>query len=112
MVGTSYNGGLRRIKEVFFSGYKSPLNNQQTGYLTLRFLVDCKGDIDRIEVLSCTRQFKKMNFDDTISEQLIELLHKLGKWNPGKIENIQPVVSQKYLTFIINDGNLVDIVPK
>lgn len=111
-VGTSYPGGIRIIKMHFNERYISTNEPKDTGYLTLRFMVNCDGDIGKIEVLGSSRDFRRIDFSNESVDQLKALLYDLGKWTPGKTSDGVPVDSQKYLTFILNNGSLIDIVPK
>jgi hypothetical protein len=109
-VGTEYPGGLRALK-THFSKLQLPASDN-TGYLTLRFMVNCKGDIGMFETLGCTKDFKEMNFDDHLVSAVKKSLIDFGKWNAGKTGDGVAIDSQKFLTFVIDKGKLVDIVPK
>jgi hypothetical protein len=109
-VGTECPGGLRALR-IYFSKLQLPPSDN-TGYLTLRFMVNCKGDIGMFETLGCTRDFKEMHFDDKVTRAVTRALIDFGKWNAGKTGDGVAIDSQKFLTFVIDKGKLVDIVPK
>lgn len=110
-VGTSNTGKLREIKKIC-SSYIKPKNCTDSGYLTFRFLVNCHGKIGEIEILECTEQFEPLIFSKEIKDQLLSFLIHRIEWIPGCDQNGVPVDSQKFLTFIFSNGELIDIVPK
>jgi len=109
--GTCYSGGLRKIKQHFFSNVTPELSFGDSGYLTIRFIVHEDGTITIVDILHCSKEFRPFRFNDNLVDELILCLHQLGRWNPGTVQN-QPIKSMKYLTFIIQNGLVVDIVPK
>ena len=111
-VGTSYKGGLKKIKSHFFTIKNSLDGRNESGYLTLRFMVNCRGDVGKIETLACTFDFNPKEFNSHLCNQLVDRLYELGPWQAGKTADGVAVDSEKFLTFIFKNGVLTDIVPK
>lgn len=82
----------------------------QTGYITIRFLINCKGDTGRFRVTEMDFDLKPKKFDTKITQQILAITKELDGWKAlERWENTWDV--QQYLTFRFEDGILTDILP-
>ena len=110
--GASYEGGLYAIKKYYNDVYKSTENQKDTGYFTVRFMINCLGEIGNFEILQCDLDFKSTNFTEELQMQIISVLKNLKDWEPGIDGSGTKIDSQKFLTFVMDNGRIKDIVPK
>lgn len=112
-IGTTYQGGMNEIRRIFFIKYKNKgvknLQNQ-TGYITIRFVVNCKGATNRFRTYQVDSLYKSCSFDPIITKSLLDITKSLYDWIPGTFEN-QKVDSYYYLNFKIVRGELKEITP-
>ena len=110
--GAGYEGGLYVLKKHFSNVNKNLGNQDDSGYLTIRFMINCVGEIGNFEVLQCDMDFKSKSFPDELKNYVITTLKGLTKWKVGIDGRGSKIDSQKFLTFIVNNGQIKDIVPK
>lgn len=101
------------IKRIFLNQYdaariKKP--DDQSGYITIRFIVNCKGITNRFRMYETDSLYQQFCFDPLITQQLQAITKNLHDWIPGKFDNRQ-YDSYYYLSFKINIGQLIDIMP-
>ncbi|RYY57384.1 MAG: hypothetical protein EOO09_02700 [Chitinophagaceae bacterium] len=83
-----------------------------SGYITLRFTINCRGKMENgIEVLQVDSNYAKTSFDKSLVDKLQLFLRTLDKWNVGTFENGTPLAYRGFLSFKINDGKVVNIIP-
>lgn len=112
-VGTSYEGGLWAIKKIAEREYIVPDKIKiGSGYLTVRFVVNCRGETGLFEIMECDKAFNKIEFDREVKDQILAIAKNLSEWIPGKLQDGTMVDSYKFLTFILKEGLILDIVPK
>jgi hypothetical protein len=82
---------LKEWKEFYKNteGVKSP-----TGYLTIRFFVNCK-----------------ISYPQTIKDQLTAFVQQLGGWKLATMEDKTPTNYYYYLTFKIQDNDFKTVAP-
>ncbi len=90
--------------------YKKPLTNTQSGYLTLRFIVTCKGDICCFKTYEIDEQYETRAFDSAITTQLKAFVQQLGGWKLGKHEG-ENYNYYYYFSFKIQNGDIQNITP-
>lgn len=80
------------------------------GYVTVRFMVNCKGETGRFRVEQVDTDYKKKTFNTGISDAILATTKSLNGWIPatydGKVYDYY-----KYLTFKIIDNQIVDVLP-
>ncbi|MBA5629235.1 hypothetical protein [Moheibacter lacus] len=114
-LGAKYNGGLRKIKEIFAEQYKySSETKNQDGYIRIRFVVNCEGQIGRFSIMETDDNYQPYLFDREIVKNLFFIITKyLKDWTPGVVDkdNSTQFDYYKHLTFKIKEGKLIDILP-
>ena len=94
--------------------YTSKYNNfSGNGYITFRFIIDCKGEITpRIQVLQTDENYKKYYFEKDFVNLLYAFLKTMDKWKIARINNREvPLAYHSFITFKIQDGKVVNILP-
>lgn len=82
----------------------------ENGYITIRFVVNCRGQSGRFRVLEMGKDLKPKQFPRALSGQLLELTKSLTGWQPGQ-SKIKALDYYQYLTFQIVDGDIAGILP-
>ena len=109
---SAYKGGVKGILKYFQPIIDSLAYQKkgEDGYLTVRFLMNCKGEKDRFRTLAISRKYKPKEFSEKLSLPVIEAVKKMDGWQVAMF-NGQPYDSYNMLTFKIKDGQIVDIIP-
>ena len=108
--GFSYVEELGIIKSTIMNSFRSNGTKGQTGFYTIRFLVNCKGETGLFRSYSVDKNLKEFNFEHKISKQLLKAVKELKGWEIANYEGHSYDYYQ-YLTFQLLDGNLIDITP-
>jgi hypothetical protein len=110
--GTTYKGGSKAIKSFIYKQYQYwSAYNLITGIITIRFVVNCKGETDRFRVLQMDSNYQKVTFDKGLTKHLLKLCAKLNHWIPGKDNKGNIYDSYYYLNFQIVKGHILNITP-
>ncbi|MEL4307771.1 hypothetical protein [Joostella sp. CR20] len=101
-----YKGSKYSFKQKILSKYQ---NNEypDTGYLNLRFHINCNGEIGDMEVNELNLEFERIDLADEMVEQLIKLTHSSENWDLY-LENANYYM---YLIYNIENGEIVEILP-
>lgn len=106
----SYKGGIKALNRYFSEPLDDlPLQKGENGFLTVRFLMNCKGQPGRFRLLAINERYKPKEFPNAISNLLLELVKKAPDWQVGVHQGSQ-YDSYHMLTFKIVDGQVVDII--
>lgn len=108
--GLQYKGEKPAIKKHFKEGLKAKGLEEDTGYITIRFIVNCEGKTGRFRVQEMDNDFNEKEFSVDLKMQLLNLTEKMPGWPAGEYEGKIRDYYQ-YLTFKIEGGNLVEIMP-
>lgn len=108
---SAYKGGVKNIWKYFQPIIDVlPYKKGEDGFLTIRFIMNCKGEKDRYRVLAINKRYKAKEFPAEISEQILEAVKKMPEWEIGEYKG-ELYDSYNMLTFKIENGKIVDIVP-
>jgi hypothetical protein len=107
-----YEGEFYAIKEHFYGRYQSVENGSNTGIVRIRFQVNCTGETGRYNMETYDNNYRKIDIESEITNQLMQLTQELDGWIPGKNDEGETVNSHKFFAFKITEGKLVDILPK
>jgi hypothetical protein len=107
---TSYPGDKAYLIK-HFSAYKEPLKSKgQSGFVTIRFIVNCKGKAGRFRMQQMDQAYQSFTFNKNITDQLLELTRQLNSWIPSEYDH-RVVDTYYYLCFQIRDGKIISITP-
>jgi len=108
--GLQYEGEKVKIINFFADGFKPKNDEAESGFLTIRFVVNCEGKTGRYRVQSMGNDYKEKTFKRDLTAQLLSLTKKLDGWIPGEYEG-KTYDYYQYLTFKIEKGILIEIMP-
>ena len=110
-----YKGGFWEIKQHFVMDYPmeqfQALNNN-TGILTVKFNVNCKGETGDFSLQFCDFNYHAIKINQEIIDYLLNKTKTLDNWIPGQDEEGNVVNSHKFFSFRIKEGVLLEILPK
>ncbi len=82
----------------------------ESGYITIRFIVNCEGKTGRYRIEEMNNDYQPISFDKKLVEKILTLTKELSGWIVGGNPE-QPVDYYQYLTFKIEEGKLIEIMP-
>ena len=85
-------------------------NKNSNGYLTIRFVVNCKGETGIFRMQQMDSDYKAYKFDEALSSQILNFTKNLTGWIPKEIDGIKRDYYQ-YLTYKIVHGQVSEILP-
>lgn len=85
-------------------------NKNSNGYLTIRFVVNCKGETGIFRMQQMDSEYKAYKFDEALSSQILNFTKNLTGWIPKEIDGIKRDYYQ-YLTYKIVHGQVSEILP-
>ncbi|RAJ76750.1 hypothetical protein CLV59_108271 [Chitinophaga dinghuensis] len=99
------------ITKFILDKYKfNPGFENQNGYITIRFVINCEGHTGRFRIKCIDEQMHPATFPDSITHQLLEALKQYKDWQPMEYEH-QTHDSYQYITFHIRKGKIITISP-
>ena len=105
-----YEYGLDSLKTYLTDQYNNFDNTSITGYITIRFLINCKGELGRFEVKSLGTDYKSKKLDKRVEQHLVSVIQSMEDWKPISF-NEDEYDSFYHLTFKIINGDLEAILP-
>ena len=106
----AFEEGKDMLRKYFYDRYSNKGITNESGYIVVRFIINCKGKAGRFELLQTGFDFKKKKFSPLISEQLLELTKNLEAWKPLEFYGDR-YDSFYHLSFKISNGNIKEILP-
>lgn len=108
--GMLYKGGKPSIDSAFAKNYRPEKSWNSSGYVRIRFMVNCQGQADRFRLLTADFDYKPKELDQRITNQLMQITKSLDGWETKYIRET-PVDYYQYLFFKIEDGQIINILP-
>lgn len=107
---SSYLGGVKSIFE-HFKTLSSQLKYLKgvSGYLTVRFIMNCHGEKDRYRVLGINNRYKAKEFPTDLTNIILEAVKQMSGWQVAVFQD-EKCDSYNMLTFKIIDGQINDII--
>ena len=109
-VGLIYEGEKIALKQHFKDKYEHQDTEGQSGYVTIRFIVNCDGKTGRFRISQMGLDLREKKFENYITDQLLDLTKSLDGWKALERDNLSLDYYQ-YLAFKLKDGRLIDILP-
>ncbi|WP_378174139.1 hypothetical protein [Aquimarina sp. SS2-1] len=104
-------GGKGNLKKIIFEKLDANKLNNASGYLTFRFVINCKGIAGKfITDESADFDYNEKQFSKETVTHLYEIISGVEKWKPCVIRNVKRD-SYFYVTFILKNGEIQDILP-
>ncbi|MDR3006903.1 MAG: hypothetical protein LBV59_03150 [Sphingobacterium sp.] len=112
-VDGGYHGGRREIlrlveRKLFLPSLSGP--TAKDGFITVRFVVNCDGKSGRFRVLQVDNNYRTAQFGKAHVSAILDFTKSLKDWKIGKIHQ-KPTDYYQYLTFVIRNGKITDILP-
>ena len=108
--GLLYKGEKVKINEHFRDRLKNKELKNDSGFLTIRFIVNCEGKTGRYRIQGMNNDYKEKAFNENLTSQLLNLTKELDGWKVGEYEG-KTYDYYQYLTFKIDNGKLIEIMP-
>jgi hypothetical protein len=109
--GSYYKQHKREIEQYFKSRYQPAVQTgDQTGYLTIRFIINCSGKTGRFRIYELDANYQPYIFDAGISSQLMKLTKELTNWQPAVYKD-KIYDSYQYITFKLKKGAIECVLP-
>jgi len=105
-----FSPGKDSLRTYYLSQYDNKGIVSESGYLTFRFVINCKGDKGWYEIKQLGLDFNEKKFNSILVDQLLALTEDLGSWAPIRFGDTE-FDSFIHLTFKISNGELVEILP-
>lgn len=83
---------------------------QINGFVTIRFMVNCKGQVGNFEVYQIDNNYQNTKFDEKYIEQLLIFIKTLDNWKIAFYKEYK-IDYFTYFTFKIEHGKVTEIVP-
>jgi hypothetical protein len=83
---------------------------KDTGFLNLRFHINCEGQVGNVEVNELDQDLELTNLNKELVQQLINLSINKNNWNSFEYEGKQ-FDTYMYLIFKLENGNVHEILP-
>ena len=106
----TYQGEKRALEQFILKHYDFPITGTENGYVTIRFIVNCKGETGRFRIEKMDFNYQPNSFDNAITDQLLNIVKDLEDWIPRKRRD-QNLDFYQYLTFKIEKGQITKILP-
>ena len=107
--GLQYAGEKPAMDAYFQSNYQ-PVNSTESGWIRIRFIVNCKGETGRFRMIASDTNYEPYVFNQGITDQLMELTRKMDGW--AILPNTEkPRDYYQYLVFKIESGQISEILP-
>lgn len=107
--GFKYEGEKSALEETVHNSYV-PIEIEQSGWIRIRFVVNCKGETGRFRITQSDTNYKETVFDSAITDQLLSITKSLDGWMKLPTDE-DPQDYYLYLIFKIDNGSIIEIMP-
>lgn len=104
------NKSSYQILKEWNSVFIKPETFKQTGFLTIRFIVNCHLELCCFHVYEMDENYQPIQFDEKVKSQLIDFVKKLNGWKSAEYEG-KPINYRYYLNFTIKNGEFKRVSP-
>ncbi len=109
-IPAGYIGGPKAIKKLLAKQYPNLNLKNESGMLTIRFIINCKGEIGRFEILENDLNYQPKTFDPEVKEQLFNFTKDLKNWQANYLAGESRDCAM-YLTYKLKNGKIIAILP-
>jgi len=107
------NAGFAKSKDTLDNYFHTLFDNNgftnSTGYITIRFIINCKGEAGRYEIKQVGPDFKETKFNTYLTDHLLNLVKNLDTWTAVEFQGYN-YDSFYHITFKLENGELVEIL--
>jgi hypothetical protein len=108
--GLRYEGEKSAINQYFKDKANLRERQGETGFLTIRFIVNCEGKTGRFRIQGMDANYKEKQFEKGLVDELLSLTRQLDGWIVARDDKNRFDYYQ-YLTIKIENGKLIEIMP-
>ncbi len=108
--GLQYQGEKIKILESF-KGFKETNSIEDSGYVTIRFIVNCEGKTGMFRIQEMNYNYEPKKFSEEVKTQLLKITQSLNGWIVPMDENGSKLDYYQYLTFKLESGRIIEIMP-
>lgn len=108
--GLQYKGEKPQLVKEIKANYEVPLDSSENGYITIRFVVNCKGQSGYYRVKQFDNNYIEKSFSKELLNNLTLSVMNLKNWNIKKYRE-RPMDYHQYLTFKLENSQIKSIVP-
>jgi hypothetical protein len=105
-----YSGDKRALEKVFREKITAPERKGHTGFLTIRFIINCEGKAGRFRSEGMDMSFQPKSFDRALIAELTTIIKEFSGWGKADYNGVQ-YDYYHYLTFKLEDGLIKHITP-
>lgn len=105
-----FAGGKREMLNIIHSRIDKGKLHDESGYLTFRFIVNCKGEAGLFTTEQADLNYKEKSFNKETVDHLHNIVYELKTWSPCVIEE-EARDSYFYITFRMKNGEIIDVLP-
>jgi hypothetical protein len=98
------------LRRYFLSGFKPGNARGVSGYITVKFIINCSGMTGRFRLLEMDSTYRLAHFSDDITGQLLSLVKGWNNWKPSHYKG-KFYDCYQYVTFRIRNGKIISISP-
>ena len=106
----SYKGGPKAIKKYIKENYPALDLNNDSGMLTIRFIINCQGKTGDFEMFENDLDFKPTSFNPVTRGKLLDITRELKDWQANYMGGSYRD-SFMYITYRLENGKITEILP-
>jgi hypothetical protein len=106
-----YKYGKRAMRNIILEQLNTEKLKGQSGMLTFRFVINCKGEAGRFVTNGVDFDFQKKEFSEKCVNHLLSILQGLKTWQNLETKDGETRDAYAYITFKIKDEEIIDILP-
>ena len=111
-MGSRFQGGLNKVRRIFNQTVTTTDKESDTGYIRIRFLINCDGEIGRFSILEVDKAYEPTSFSHELVAQLFQVTTTLSAWELERLPQTGKTYDNyRHLTFKIQNGKVLDILP-
>lgn len=104
-----YKGSKSTFKEYILQNFET-VNQNDNGFLNLRFIINCKGEVGRMEINELDTDYQSTLLSPNLVNQIVTLSSRKENWTSPIIEDVT-LDSYMYLIYKIENGKITEILP-
>lgn len=108
--GLIYSGGNGSVKNACIQNFEyNPSFESFSGFVTIRFIVNCKLQSDRFRAQSMDFDFSEKECPIELQKHLLQIVSELEEWRPSSPKHAS-LDHAKYLNFKIENGRIKNVL--
>jgi hypothetical protein len=103
-----YKYGKQALRDSVMNKYSFKCSD--SGYLTFRFVVNCKGLAGRYQIVENSLDLKPTKFTKDLVSHLFSITQEFKEWRPVILDN-KSRDFYIYISYKLRDGEIIEILP-